>query len=35
MQEVNGSIPFTSTNRFAGCQQRVAEERRKNTDPIV
>ena len=25
MQEVNGSIPFTSTNRLAGCLQRVAE----------
>ena len=33
MQEVSGSIPLTSTNRFAGCQQRVAEERRKNTRP--
>ncbi len=25
MQEVSGSIPLTSTNRLAGCQQRVAE----------
>jgi hypothetical protein len=27
MQEVNGSIPFTSTNRLAGCQQRVVEKK--------
>ena len=27
MQEVNGSIPFTSTNRFSGCQQRVVEKK--------
>jgi hypothetical protein len=35
MQEVNGSIPFTSTNRLGGCRQREVEKRRKNLDPIV
>ena len=29
MQEVSGSIPLTSTNRLAGCQQRVVEEEDK------
>src|SRR6516225_9078510 len=31
MQEVSGSIPLTSTNRLAGCQQRVVE----NEDRIL
>ena len=34
MQEVNGSIPFTSTNRLSGCQQRVVEKK-MDLDPIV
>ena len=29
MQEVNGSIPFTSTNRLSGCQQRVVEMKKE------